>query len=217
MSNISLNLNPSGLYHYFIPYPMNFNPTLENRRVLLRPMQLTDVALLKYLALSQPELYQLMSSSIRSEEELCRFVKEGIHDREAGISIPFVVIDKDTNQVAGSTRFGHIETRHKRLEIGWTWIGKQFQGTGLNKAMKYLMLEYAFEVMDMNRVEIKTNEQNLRSRKAIEHIGGRFEGIFRNHMINDDGTVRNTVYYSILKEEWPAIKAARFNPFKMDW
>jgi RimJ/RimL family protein N-acetyltransferase len=196
---------------------MNFNPTLENRRVLLRPMQSTDVALLAPLALSQPELYRLMTSYIHSPEDLCRFVQQGVMDRDAGISIPFIVFDKQSDQVAGSTRFGHIEDQHKRLEIGWTWIGKEFQGTGLNKAMKYLMLEYAFEVMGMNRVEIRTNELNLRSRKAIESIGGSFEGILRHHMINDDGSLRNTVYYSILKEEWPAIKASRFDQYKTDW
>ena len=196
---------------------MNFNPTLENRRVLLRPMQLTDVALLAPLALSQPELYRLMTSYIHSPEDLCRFVEQGVLDREAGISIPFIIFDKQNNLVAGSTRFGHIEDQHKRLEIGWTWIGKEFQGTGLNKAMKYLMLEYAFEVMDMNRVEIRTNELNLRSRRAIESIGGRFEGILRHHMINDDGTLRNTVYYSILKEEWPEIKAMHFDRYKSGW
>lgn len=196
---------------------MNFNPTLENRRVLLRPMQSTDVALLAPLALSQPELYRLMTSYIHSPEDLCRFVEQGVLDREAGISIPFIIFDKQSSQVAGSTRFGHIEDQHKRLEIGWTWIGKEFQGTGLNKAMKYLMLEYAFEVMGMNRVEIRTNELNLRSRKAIESIGGCFEGILRHHMINDDGTLRNTVYYSILKEEWPEIKASRFEQYKTGW
>ncbi len=196
---------------------MNYSPTLENRRVLLRPMQLTDAALLGPLALGQPELYRLMTSHIQSEEDLFRFVEDGVKGREAGTSIPFVIIDKQGNEVAGATRFGNIELRHKRLEIGWTWIGRQFQGTGLNKAMKYLMLEYAFETMGMNRVEIKTNELNLRSRKAIESIGGHFEGIFRHHMINDDGTLRNTVYYSMLREEWPAIKATRFNKYKIDW
>lgn len=196
---------------------MNFNPTLENRRVLLRPMLLTDKEALAPLALNQPELYRYMSANIHSEEDLYRFIAQGIADREAGKSIPFIVIDKQRNEVAGATRFGNLELHHKRLEIGWTWIGKAFQGTGLNKAMKYLMLEHAFDVLDMNRVEIKTNELNTRSRRAIERIGGCFEGIFRHHMINEDGSLRNTVYYSILKEEWPDLKIKRFGPYSKDW
>ncbi len=201
----------------FIPIPMNFSPTLENRRALLRPMQLTDVPLLAPLALGEPDLYRFMSAVIRNEEDLYRFVAEGIRDREAGKSIPFVVIDKQHDAVAGATRFGNLEQRHKRVEIGWTWIGSAFQGTGLNKAMKYLMLEHAFEVMGMNRVEIKTNACNLRSRRAIESIGGQFEGIFRHHMVNDDGSLRDTVYYSILKEEWLELKELRFGDYLDKW
>ncbi|PSK93951.1 GNAT family N-acetyltransferase [Taibaiella chishuiensis] len=196
---------------------MNFSPTLENRRALLRPMQLSDVALLAPLALGEPELYRYMSAVIGNEDDLLRFVTEGIQDREAGKCIPFVVIDKQQDAIAGATRFGNLELRHKRVEIGWTWIGSAFQGTGLNKAMKYLMLEHAFSVMEMNRVEIKTNEDNTRSRRAIESIGGRFEGIFRHHMVNPDGSLRNTVYYSILKEEWPELKAGLFARYNTGW
>ncbi|MFA6059722.1 MAG: GNAT family protein [Taibaiella sp.] len=196
---------------------MNFSPTLENKRVLLRPLQESDIVLLRPVALAQPELFQFMSTFIKSDDDLKKFVFQALSDREQGKSIPFIIIDKRTNTPAGSTRFGNLEEQHKRVEIGWTWLGKEFHNTGLNKAMKYVMLQYAFETMDMNRVEIKTNEHNQRSRRAIESIGGQYEGLLRNHMINDDGTARNTVYYSIIKEEWPDIKDRVFGKYLEEW
>lgn len=196
---------------------MNFYPELENKRALLRPLQESDFELLRVPALAHPELFSLMSTFINSEADLKRFIDQAISDRAEGKSIPFIVIDKKTGKVAGSTRYGNVEERHKKVEIGWTWIAQEFHHTGLNKAMKFLMLQYAFETMDMNRVEIKTNELNQRSRRAIESIGGQYEGTLRNHMINEDGTVRNTVYYSIIKEEWPQVKESIFGKYMGDW
>lgn len=196
---------------------MNFYPILENKRALLRPLQESDIALLRPLSLADPDLFKFMSIRISTDEELKEFIAQGLSDRLDGKSIPFIITDKGTGSIAGSTRYGNLDVRHKKVEIGWTWIAKQFHHTGLNKAMKYLMLEYAFETLDMNRVEIKTNELNNRSRRAIESIGGQFEGVLRNHMINYDGTVRNTVYYSILKEEWPDIKENIFGRYLDEW
>jgi RimJ/RimL family protein N-acetyltransferase len=199
------------------PDTMNFHPILENKRVQLRPLQLEDINVLKPIALAQPHLYQYMSSFIYSEEDLVTFVAQAVTDRDEQRSIPFLVFDKKNNAVAGSTRFGNVDDRHKRVEIGWTWIDERFHGTGLNKAMKFLMLQYAFENLGLNRVEIKTNEKNEQSRRAIESIGGQYEGLARHHMVNDDGTLRNTVYYSILKEEWPAIKEQVFRKYMEEW
>jgi RimJ/RimL family protein N-acetyltransferase len=196
---------------------MNFYPDLENKRVHLRPLEESDFTLLRPLALAQPELFQFMSTFIKSDDDLKRFIAQALSDREDGKSIPFIIIDKRTNAPAGSTRFGNLEEHHKRVEIGWTWLGAEFHNTGLNKAMKYVMLQYAFETMGLNRVEIKTNEHNQRSRRAIESIGGQYEGLLRNHMVNDDGTARNTVYYSIIKEEWPDIKERIFDKYLKDW
>jgi RimJ/RimL family protein N-acetyltransferase len=196
---------------------MNFYPILENKRVLLRPLQESDITLLGPVALAQPELFQFMSTFIKSDDDLKRFIGQALSDRIEGKSIPFIIIDKKTNTVAGSTRFGNLEVQHKKAEIGWTWLGKEFHNTGLNKAMKYVMLQYAFETMGLNRVEIKTNEHNQRSRRAIESIGGQYEGLLRNHMINEDGTVRNTVYYSIIKEEWPGVKDRIFSKYLEEW
>lgn len=196
---------------------MDFYPTLENKRALLRPLQQEDVALLKPIAMAQPELYRYMSAFICTEEDLARVVAQALADRDGQRTIPFLVIDKLHQAVAGSTRLGNIDEKNKRAEIGWTWIDQRFHRTGLNRAMKYLMLEYAFITLDLNRIEIKTNELNTRSRRAIEAIGGQYEGQARHHMVNDDGTLRNTVYYSILKEEWPGIKERVFARSLPDW
>lgn len=158
-----------------------------------------------------------MSSQISSERDVELFVTQAIKDRDLQKSIPFVILDKKSNSIAGSTRFGNLVAEHKRVEIGWTWIAEIYHGSGLNKAMKFLMLQHAFETMNFNRVEIKTNELNHRSRRAIESIGARFEGILRSHMINSDGTIRNTVYYSIILEEWPQVKQMLLSKYGQDW
>lgn len=196
---------------------MDLYPILENKRALLRPLQLEDIILLQPIALAQPHLYRYMSSVIHSKEDLVQFVTQAVADREEYKSIPFLVFDKKNNAIAGSTRFGNLDERHKRVEIGWTWIDEQFHRTGLNRATKYLMLQYAFETLGLNRVEIKTNEKNEQSRRAIESIGGQYEGLARHHIVNDDGSLRNTVYYSILKEEWPELKKRVFGKYEQEW
>ncbi|WP_243392567.1 GNAT family N-acetyltransferase [Solitalea longa] len=114
--------------------------------------------------------------------------------------------DKQSGQYAGCTRFGEMALNHKRAEIGWTWIGPEFQGTGLNKSVKFELLNYAFDILDLNRIEIKTDELNLKSQNAIKSIGAIYEGTFRKHAITWSGRVRNSVYFSIIKEDWPRIK-----------
>lgn len=180
-------------------------------------MQKEDFTLLSPLALEQPELFRYMSAFIESEADLAAFINQAIEDRTGARSIPFIVIDKEVNKVAGSTRFGNIDQTHKRAEIGWTWLVAAFHNSGLNKAMKFEMLQYAFETLGLNRIEIKTNELNLRSRRAIESIGAKYEGLFRHHMINNDGSLRNTVYYSIIKEEWPELKEQIFSKYFAEW
>lgn len=194
----------------------DFYPQLENKRVLLRPLVAEDIQELAPLALGEPELWRYTATRIMDRQGLECYIDLALRERDSQISIPFLVVDKVNNRVAGSTRYMPV-AEHKRVEIGWTWIGKAYQGTGLNKAMKWLMLQHAFEQMDMNRVELKTSERNLTSQRAIQSIGGVREGVLRSHMINDDGTVRNSVYYSIIKEEWPAVKSNVFQKYLKDW
>lgn len=122
--------------------------------------------------------------------------------------LPFVTVLKSGGQVVGCTRFGNIVPAHRRAEIGWTWVGKPWQRSGVNTEAKFLMLSHAFEVWQCIRVELKTDFLNQKSRTAILRLGAREEGVLRQHMVAPDGRLRDTVYYSILDREWPAVKAA---------
>ncbi|MEJ5105219.1 GNAT family N-acetyltransferase [Chryseobacterium sp. MYb328] len=129
-----------------------------------------------------------------------------LSERENGNQYPFVIRHKETQQLIGSTRFFEIYPSDKKLEIGWTWITKDFWGTTVNLECKLLLLTYCFEILKTNRVQLKTKDNNFRSRKAIEKIGGVFEGILRKDKIQNDGSTRNAAYYSILDNEWKAAK-----------
>ncbi|MFY0254888.1 GNAT family N-acetyltransferase [Chitinophaga sp. 30R24] len=191
---------------------MDFLPVLENKRVLLQPLQTSHKEVLLPLAL-EPSLWEVGMSQLTDDASLEKYIQVALTERAAKTAIPFVVFDKKENRIAGSTRYAAITLPHKRLEIGSTWITPSLQGSGLNKAMKFAMLQHAFEVMDMNRVELKTDELNTQSRNAILSIGCTQEGILRRHMITSTGRVRNTVYFSIVKEEWLAVKQRIFDKY----
>jgi N-acetyltransferase len=182
---------------------------LQNKRVRLEPLTMEHYDGLRAIAFDN-DLWKYTSSGITSAEEFEQYMTSAIGDREKGISYPFVVIDILTGELAGSTRYGNINEENKRVEIGWTWYTKSAQGTGINKACKFELLRFAFEVLGCVRVELKTSVLNERSRRAIAGIGAKQEGVLRSHIINPDGTVRDTVYFSIILSEWPAIKAGVF-------
>ncbi|MGI9545313.1 MAG: GNAT family N-acetyltransferase [Cyclobacteriaceae bacterium] len=179
----------------------------ENDRVRLAPLEVSNIGDLQAIALEEISLLQYSPSEIHLEEKLRQYVETAIESREKKIRYPYIIFDKLQDQYAGSTSFGNVSNKDLRLEIGWTWIGKNFQGSGLNQACKSLMLEYAFDTLSFERVEFKIDSRNLQSRKAVEKIGGIYEGELRSHTVMSDGFRRNTVYYSILKEEWPQIKS----------
>ncbi len=129
-------------------------------------------------------------------------LENSLAEREKGMQYPFVIQWNETGKIIGSTRFLEMQPEHKKLEIGWTWLHPDYWGTNINTACKYLLFTYCFEELQANRVQLKTDENNLRSRKAIEKIGAQFEGILRNDMIRDNGTNRNSAYYSIIQSEW---------------
>jgi len=146
-------------------------------------------------------------NDLKEPAHLREYIQSALTQRCNKLSYPFLIVDKQHVRVSGSTRPGNISFANKRLEIGWTWIHPDFQGTGLNKACKFLLLQFAFETLQFNKVEIKTDAINQQSRKAILKIGAREEGVFRKHQVTSQGRVRDTVYYSILHDEWPAIKS----------
>jgi RimJ/RimL family protein N-acetyltransferase len=133
-------------------------------------------------------------------------LESGLADREKGSQFPFVIFHKQQKRIIGSTRFMDIQRKHKKLEIGTTWLHPDYWGTVINFECKLLLLTHAFEDLGALRVQFKTDENNIRSRKAIEKVGGKFEGILRNDMLRDNNTRRNSAYFSIIEEEWSDVK-----------
>ncbi|MBD0320322.1 MAG: GNAT family N-acetyltransferase, partial [Gemmatimonadetes bacterium] len=125
----------------------------------------------------------------------------------AGTALPFATTEATCGRVIGSTRFASVEPPHPRVEIGWTWIGRPWQRSAVNTEAKLLMLRHAFETLGLLRVELKTDVLNERSRRAMLRLGAREEGIFRKHVITQGGRVRDTAWYSIVDDEWPAVRA----------
>jgi RimJ/RimL family protein N-acetyltransferase len=178
---------------------------LEGRVVRLEPLRLNHWPRLSEVGLD-PELWRWTTSRVASPEDMRRYIETAIDWQAQGIALPFATVERSSGQAVGSTRFAAIDRVNRRVEIGWTWVAPPWQRTPVNTEAKYLMLRHAFEVLGCIRVELKTNSMNTTSRNAILRIGAREEGVFRNHMINDDGSIRHTVYYSIIDSEWPDLK-----------
>ena len=175
---------------------------LTGRSVRLEPMTEEHVAGLTAIGLDENTWKYMVYGPIRDEEDIRRWVKSVL----SGPDRPFVVIHLASGRVAGATRYMEIRPEQRGLEIGGTWYGLDFQRTIVNTECKYLLLRHAFEELDCIRVQLKTDSRNERSQRAIERIGALKEGILRNHMILPDGYIRNSVYYSIVDSEWPALK-----------
>lgn len=185
---------------------------LENERAKLMPLKDEDLHELGKVAY-EPSIWELQLSNIKEENDLKEYIDIALNERSAKTSYPFLIFDKYSNSVAGSTRYLNISFPHKRLEIGSTWVHPQYHGTGLNKACKFLLLQFAFETLQFNRVELKTDVLNQQSQKAIRKIGAKEEGIFRSHSITSGGRIRDSIFFSIIKDEWPQIKDAVFKEF----
>ena len=180
---------------------------LEGRHVRLEPLRLDHQGGLCEVGLDE-DLWRWTTTLIRTPEEMRLYIETAIAEEAAGMSLPFATIEKASGRVIGSTRYGNIDRVNRRVEIGWTWIGRGYQRTPANTEAKYLMLRQAFETWGCIRVEFKTDSLNERSRSALERIGAKEEGTFRNHMITYTGRLRHSVYYSIINSEWPSVKIA---------
>lgn len=185
---------------------MNFNfkeeYILENDVVRLQPLQASDYKNLVSFSINEPELWSFNSNGPDSPENLKRYIEKALSQKEKLVEYPFLVFDKLTNKVAGSTRFYNINLEAKHLEIGFTWYGKEFQGTKLNKNCKYLLLEFTFEKMHLERVGFRANNLNQRSINAMKSIGCIEEGILRNFNTDAKGNRIDAIVLSIIKEEW---------------
>lgn len=176
--------------------------TLEDESVLLRPLTMADYDNLLTFSLNEPELWKFSLLQGGGSDALRNYLQTAIEAREAEREYPFIVFDKRTNEFAGSTRYYDIQIAQKTLQIGFTWYGKEFQGTGLNKHCKFLLLQFAFDELGMERVEFRADAINAKSIAAMKSIGCTVEGILRNHAYRNDGTRRDSIVLSILKKEW---------------
>ncbi|TMF34970.1 MAG: GNAT family N-acetyltransferase [Chloroflexi bacterium] len=180
--------------------------TLAGRIVRLEPLELEHVPRLADVGLD-PAIWRWTIARPTSEADLRDWAETTIRARDAGTELPFVTLEAATGRPIGSSRYLNIVLEHRRLEIGWTWIAPAWQRTGANREAKLLMLTYAFETLGCRRVEFKTDSLNAPSRTALLGVGATFEGIFRNHMVMPDGRMRHSAYYSVIDDEWPAVKA----------
>jgi RimJ/RimL family protein N-acetyltransferase len=181
--------------------------TLEGVHVRLEPLGLGHIEPLAEIG-CDPDLWRWTTQVVRSPQEMDDYVRGALAEQAAGRALPFATVHRSSGRVVGSTRFGAIEPVHRKVEIGWTWIGKAWQRTAVNTEAKYLMLRHAFDDWRVVRVELKTDRLNKRSRAAILRIGATEEGVLRSHLVTATGRVRDTVYFSIIAEEWPAVREA---------
>jgi N-acetyltransferase len=179
---------------------------LEGRCVRLEPLSRAHLPELCKVGLDE-QLWRWIPVPVRTAADMAAYVETALKEQASGIALPFALIEKSSGRAIGSTRYANIERFHRRVEIGWTWIAPPWQRTAVNTEMKYLLLRHAFETLGCMRVELKTDSLNTQSRQAILRIGAREEGTFRSHMITSTGRIRHTVYFSIVQEEWPEVKA----------
>lgn len=182
---------------------------LETDKVLLRPLQHMDIASFSPLAEDQT-LWTYFTMFLHLPGELERWIDLALKEREEGKRIPFTIIHKTTGEICGSSSLGSISYFDKRIEIGWSWLGKQYQGTGINFHAKFCMLNYVFEVLNWERLEIKTDNLNERAKQGLRKIGAKEEGVLRSHMQMPENRRRDSIYFSILKNEWPGIRNSVF-------
>lgn len=183
----------------------DFTKIFETNQILLRPLRIEDFNGLKEKT-DDKDLWIYFTSDLLDKNTLLKWIENGVQDVINKKRLALSIIDKHTNTLIGSTSIGNISKPDKRVEIGWTWICREFHGKGINDQTKYLLLKYCFEELDCERVEFKTDVLNRPARKALIRIGAVEEGILRSHTLMTHDRRRDTIYYSILRMEWENIK-----------
>lgn len=186
---------------------------LQTDKLILRPIEETDFNFFFELA-QEEEMWTYFTLNLSNKEHLKRWMDMAFADKAADTRRPFTIIEKATNKIAGSTSMGNISMHDLRLEIGWSWLGKDFRSTGINRHCKYAMMKYAFEALNFERVEFKTDVLNERAKQGLRKTGGIEEGVLRSHMTMWNHRRRSSVYFSVLKNEWPQLKQTIFKNFE---
>ena len=197
---------------YFCKYYFNHNTMftfdfsqhycLENEQVILRPLRMNDIENLQDFALYEPDIWKFSLVPIHNVADLKGYIEMALAAKQSEKEYPFIIFDKKQQKYAGSTRFYDIQLQNQSLQLGYTWYGKDFQGTGLNKHCKFLLLSFAFDTMGIERVEFRADNNNARSIAAMKRIGCTVEGVLRNHLPLPQGGRRDSIILSILKKEW---------------
>jgi N-acetyltransferase len=189
------------------PRPDEYEPILTGVAVRLEPLRETHLEALCRIGL-EPSVTRFMPVQLRTREQMSSYIQDASAARAAGMAIPFVMVLKEAGSetIVGTTRYMSIDRKNRHMEIGSTWIGRQWQRTRVNTETKHLMLRHAFEELGCLRIEFKTDSLNERSRAALLRIGAVEEGVFRSHVITDEGRIRHSVYFSITADEWPGVR-----------
>lgn len=180
---------------------------LESKSVKLTPLRMEHAKAIVEAA-TDGHLWELWFTSVPSKENVEQYISKALTDQNIGVALPFVVIDKASQKIIGSTRFCNADTKNNRVEIGYTWYSKSYQKTSINTECKKLLLAHAFETLNAIAVEFRTHWHNQASRNAITRLGAKQDGVLRNHQKMSDGSYRDTVVFSIINTEWPAVKAS---------
>ena len=186
---------------------------LENSRVRLRPLELTDFEALKAVAFD-PALWHYTLTRADDAVSLAAYLRQAVEARQQGLRYPFAIIDRATGELAGSTSYYNVAEADQRLSIGYTWVGTRFQRSGLNRAAKHLLLSHAFCQMRYERVELETDSRNQKSRTAMARMGATEEGTLRSHRITQGGLRRDTVIFSIIRGEWSGLRQTVFQEYE---
>ena len=186
---------------------------LENNRVRLRPLEIGDFEALKAVAFDA-ELWRYTLTRGDDPVSLAAYIRQALEARQQGLRYPFAIIDRETGRVAGSTSYYNVVPADQRLSIGYTWVGRDFQRSGLNRGAKHLLLSHAFCQLGCERVELETDARNQKSREAMRRMGATEEGTLRHHRLTQGGIRRDTVIFSIIKPEWSELRQSVFQPFE---
>ena len=187
---------------------------LENEIVKLVPFNRYDALKLQSIIFDD-SVWKYMGMFVKNRNDFENYIENTL-ELQGKEHYAFIIFDKRTNEFAGSTRFGNINFKSEKLEIGWTWYGKKFQGTGINYAAKFELLRYCFENIGLRRVQFSVDIENIVSQKAILKLGAKQEGVFRNNYIDSEGKSKSDVYFSIIQEEWETIKETNFGIISQD-